>query len=239
MRLDVHLKEKGFFESREKARAAIAARAVLVNDREARKASQKVSENDKIELLDFEESRYVSRSALKLKHAIDTWKINFKDKVVLDIGASTGGFSQVALEAGAKRVFAVDVGYGQLHEKIKEDLRIVNMENCDARKLKLSEQVDTIVMDVSFISAFKILPQVTKFLKKDGELILLFKPQFELGKENVKKGIADKEKIPEALKDTKQQKLKKLGFSKIKSSASPVKGKDGNQEYLLYAKLGK
>ncbi len=239
MRLDIYLKEKGFFESREKARAAIAARAVLVNGSSAKKASYKVQDQDKIEIIEKEEFHYVSRAALKLLHAKREFSINFKNKTVIDIGSSTGGFSQVALEDGAKKIYAVDVGRNQMHDSLKYDERLTLLEQRDARDLskrQVKDKIDILVSDLSFISVFKVLPFVLDFLKNNAELIILFKPQFEVGKENLNKGIVKSEEASQEALALARERFQKLNLKVLGCTKSPIKGKEGNTEYLFYLK---
>ena len=239
MRLDVYLKEKGFFESRQKARAAIAARAVLVNGTLAQKASCKVQTQDKIEIIKKEEFRYISRAALKLLYAKRKFNISFKNKIVLDLGSSTGGFTQVALEAGAEKVYAVDVGTNQLHESLRQNQKIVLLENTDARKLskkEIKEDIDILIADLSFISIFKVLPNVLALLKSGAELVILFKPQFEVGKENLNKGIVKSEDAVQEALALARERFTKLKLQVLGLTKSPIKGKEGNTEYLFYLK---
>ena len=191
-----------------------------------------------MELKDFEELKFVSRAALKLLYAQKLWKINFKNKVVLDLGSSTGGFTQIALQGGARCVFAVDVGEKQMHKTLRQHPALILYEKQDARKLshnQITEKVDVLLADLSFISIFKVLPYVLKFLKPGSKVLLLFKPQFELGKGHIGKGGIVKKDAPlkQALTHAKEQ-LEALGFKWLNCAPSPQKGKSGNQEYLLF-----
>ncbi len=232
MRLDIYLKE--IYGSRAKAQEKIKQGKVRINGKIVKKASYIVKDNDKVET--EKEMQFVSRAALKLLHAKDLFKINFNGKVVLDIGASVGGFSQVALLGGAKKIYAVDVGTSQLHKNLREESRITVFENCDARLLnpnQIKEKVDIILIDLSFISTLKVLPSMTQFLKDDGKIIWLLKPQFELGREKIKKGIVKNESDIEFFLSNLNEKLSEINLKLLAKTKSPIKGKKGNQEYLL------
>ncbi len=233
MRLDEALVKKNLVETRSKAKELIKNEKVKVNNKIIKKPSFEVKDNDKIEIL---QKVYVSRAAWKLKNYLEKYNIDFKNKDVLDIGASTGGFSEVSLEKGAKEVVCVDVGKDQLHVKLKNDKRVKNFENTDIRVFKYDKKFDIVVSDVSFISLLKILDVVDKFSKSD--IILLFKPQFEVGK-NVrrdKRGVVlDKEAIKKA-RENFEKSAKNLGWKLIRSEESSIKGKEGNIEYIYHFK---
>ncbi len=233
LRLDIYLKEKMNI-SRQKAQELIESENVSVNKKCVTKPSYKVGEFDLVEVKDTSEVlKYVGRGGYKLEKAIEEFRLKI-DGICLDIGASTGGFTDCMLQNGAKKVYAVDVGSNQLVEKIKLDKRVISMENTDIRKADI-ERVDFIACDVSFISLKMILESVQRLLKDSGEAVLLIKPQFEAGKENIsKKGVVKNPKvhkkvIREIIEYAKMLKLfcKGLIFS-------PIKGGDGNIEYLLY-----
>ena len=233
MRLDEALVKKNLVETRSKAKELIKNEKVKVNNKIIKKPSFEVKDNDKIEIL---QKVYVSRAAWKLKNYLEKYNIDFKNKDVLDIGASTGGFSEVSLEKGAKEVVCVDVGKDQLHFKLKNDKRVKNFENTDIRVFKYDKKFDIVVSDVSFISLLKILDVVDKFSKSD--IILLFKPQFEVGKEvkRDKRGVVlDKEAIKKA-RENFENETKKLGWRLIRSEESSIKGKEGNIEYIYHFK---
>ena len=204
---------------------------VLVNEQKIDKPGTQVPEDAAIRLLG-EKLKYVSRGGLKLEKALQIFPISVKGKTVADIGASTGGFSDCALQNGAVRVYAVDVGYGQLAWKLRNDERVVNMERTNVRYLEadsLGEQVDAATIDVAFISLDKVLPAVHKLLKPTGFVIALIKPQFEAGKENVgKKGVVRDPKVHAGV-------IKKVVAG---LDFSPIKGPEGNIEYLLHLTLG-
>ena len=241
VRLDTYLAEQGFFESRARAQAAIMAGQVLVDEQKIDKPGTAIKPGAAIRLLG-DQLKYVSRGGLKLEKALQVFPVTVEGKVMADIGASTGGFTDCALQNGASKVYAVDVGYGQLAWKLRSDPRVVNMERTNARTLdetSLPEQVDAASIDVAFISLEKILPAVKKILKPNGFVIALIKPQFEAGKEHIgKKGVV---KDPDVHKEVINR---IIGFAKAEGFGiggldfSPVKGPEGNIEYLLYLTAG-
>ena len=237
IRLDTLLVEQGYFESRTRAQAAVMAGQVLVDEQKTDKPGTPVKPEAKIRLLG-DQLKYVSRGGLKLEKALQVFPVTVAGKVMADIGASTGGFTDCALQNGAAKVYAIDVGYGQLAWKLRSDPRVVNRERTNARTLdenSLPEPVDAVSIDVAFISLEKILPAVKKILKPDGFVIALIKPQFEAGKELIgKKGVV---KDPEVHKEVIQRIIsiaKAEGFGIGGLDFSPVKGPEGNIEYLLY-----
>ena len=239
-RLDLLLIERGIVQSRERAKARIMAGQVLVDGKKIDKPGTGVNFESEIRLLG-EDLPFVSRGGLKLAGAIEDFNLKFNHKTVLDVGASTGGFTDCALKHGAVKVFAVDVGYGQLAWKLRQDPRVVNMERTNARYLSpedLGENVDTATIDVAFISLKKILPSVFTLIKPDGEIIALIKPQFEAGRERVgKKGVV---KDPEVHKEVIQDIFKftaEQGWFMTALSASPIKGPEGNIEFLSYLQM--
>ena len=237
-RIDVLLVERGLFESRSKAQAAIEAGGVRVNGETISKPSETVSEQ--AEIVAEAAHPWVGRGALKLAHAMAHWLISPADKIVLDIGASTGGFTQVCLAGGAEQVYAVDVGRGQLHPQVADDPRVVNLEGLDARKLEashMSEAPELIVCDASFIGLHKALPAALRLAAPGADLIALVKPQFEVGPARVGKGgvVKDEAARQDAL-DGVRSFLEGEGWRVIGSIDSPVEGSDGNREYLLHAR---
>ncbi|MGM9567747.1 MAG: TlyA family RNA methyltransferase [Clostridia bacterium] len=235
-RLDVILLERNLFPSREKARTAIMTGRILIHGNKETKAGTMIAEDTEIEVIGHD-LPYVSRGGLKLEKAVKAFELDFKDKTVLDIGASTGGFTDCSLQNGAKKVYAVDVGYGQLAWSLRSDSRVVVLEKVNARYLteeQVPEPADFIVMDASFISLKKLIPHLIPFLKEDGAFVSLIKPQFEAGKEKVgKKGVVrdpavHKEVICDLLAFFKEQCL-----SVEKLTFSPIKGPEGNREYLV------
>lgn len=240
-RLDAYLTDKGFFESRAKAQAAIMAGQVLVDERKIDKPGTAVKEDAAIRLLG-EQLRYVSRGGLKLEKALQVFPISVKGKVMADIGASTGGFTDCALQNGAVKVYAIDVGYGQLAWKLRNDPRVINMERTNARALdetSLPEPVEGASVDVAFISLDKILPAVKKILEPGGFVLALIKPQFEAGKEKVgKKGVVRDPAIHDEVIKSVIAFARAEGFGIGGLDFSPVKGPEGNIEYLLYLTTG-
>lgn len=236
-RLDLLLVEKGIINSREKAKACIMEGKVYVDGQKVDKAGEKVSFNANIEYRG-ETLKYVSRGGLKLEKAMKTYNISLENKVCMDIGASTGGFTDCMLQNGASKVFSVDVGYGQFAWKLRTDERVVCMERTNIRYVTLEdigEPLDFASIDVSFISLKKIMPATINLLKDDGEVVALIKPQFEAGREKVgKKGVVreistHKEVVHDIIDFLLQQNLNVLGVS-----FSPIKGPEGNREYLVY-----
>ncbi len=238
IRLDRLLFEKGLVESREKARALILEGSVLVNGVVVDKAGAQVKPDDALVL----KSRmpYVSRGGLKLEHAIEEFRINVKDKTAVDGGASTGGFTDCLLQYGAKKVYAVDVGYGQFHWKLRNDKRVVLLEKTNIRYLDtglIPDRVDIAVIDVSFISLLKVMPKVLEFLSPGGEIIALIKPQFEAGKKDVGKGgvVRDEDKRREIVERIKHE-SEKMWLEVLGTTTSPLRGPKGNVEFLIYAR---
>lgn len=239
-RIDVLLVEKGFFESREKAKASIMAGVVYVDEQKIDKAGEEVSADAKIEVRG-NVCPYVSRGGLKLEKAINSFGVNLKDKVCMDIGASTGGFTDCMLQNGAKKVFSVDVGYGQFAWKLRQDERVVCMERTNIRYVteeQIGEKLDFASIDVSFISLTKVLPVAFNLLKDEGEVVALIKPQFEAGREQVgKKGVVRDSKVHKEVIEKVIGFSRNIGFGVKNLSFSPIKGPEGNIEFLLY--LGK
>jgi len=236
-RLDLLLVEKGIITSRERAKACIMEGKVYVNDQKVDKAGEKVSYNANIEYRGAT-LKYVSRGGLKLEKAMKTYNISLEDKVCMDIGASTGGFTDCMLQNKAAKVFSVDVGYGQFAWKLRTDERVVCMERTNIRYVTLEnigEALDFASIDVSFISLKKIMPATLNILKDDGEVVALIKPQFEAGREKVgKKGVVreistHKEVVYGIVDFLLEKDLNVLGVG-----YSPIKGPEGNREYLVY-----
>lgn len=236
-RLDKILVQRKLVSSRVRAEKIIKETGVKVNGKLITKTGKRFPPDCQIELL-AEELPWVSRGAVKLLEAIDKWDPVIRNKVFLDIGASTGGFTEVLLENGANKVYCVDVGTNQLHTKLKEDIRVVDLEKTHVRELTpklIPEEVDGCVVDVSFISLTKIFPFIHPFLKKGAFVIALVKPQFEVGKKNIGKGgiVRDKKLYPEVIQSIKESAtLNQLKFSDVISS--PILGGNGNHEFLMY-----
>ena len=236
-RLDVALVERGLFDSRAKARAAIEAGRVRVAGAPVVRPSELVEDDAAIEAQAAHP--WVGRGALKLAHALAIWPTTMAGAVVLDVGASTGGFTEVCLAAGAGRVYAVDVGRGQLHPKVASDPRVVSLQATDARTLSATaivEPVDLIVCDVSFIGLAKALPAALALARPGGVLIALVKPQFEVGPARVGKGgvVRDPAARAEAVASVRAF-LEGQGWSVLAVAPSPILGGDGNEEFLLRA----
>ena len=238
-RLDVYLTENKYFESRSKATQAILAGAISVNDEIQKKSSFLVEENTNIKILK-QTDRYVSRAGYKLEGAIQNFGIDFSGKVVLDIGASTGGFTDCALQHGAKKVFAVDTGSCQLHESLKSDKRIVNLEKTNAIDLdqKYFDKANIIVCDVSFVSGVYLFQKISSKIKSGTPIIWLIKPQFECGKRVISKfkGVITNENLALQIAENAIFTLQVFDFEKLGFMKSPIKGGDGNCEFLAYVK---
>ncbi len=238
-RADVVLVERGFFASRARAQEAIAAGLVTVNGAAIRKASDGVAADATITA--EQPHPYVSRGGVKLAAALDAFRIDPNGKICLDIGASTGGFTEVLLMRGAAHVYAVDVGHGQLHPKVAGDPRVTNLEGTDARSVSgelVPQAADLLVSDVSFISLKLVLPAAVALLRPSAELAVLVKPQFEAGRDHVKKGIVRDEAVHRAVCETMTAFVASLGFEIIGLVPSPIEGGDGNREFLLGARRG-
>lgn len=236
-RLDTAVFELGLAESRSKAAALIMAGQIFVNGQKETKAGYTVKEKDNIEL-HGKQMPFVSRGGYKLEKAMKAFDISLKDNVCMDIGASTGGFTDCMLQSGACKVYSIDVGYGQLAWKLRTDERVVNLERTNFRYLTketVTEEIDFASIDVSFISLKKILPVLFDFLKENGRTAALIKPQFEAGRDKVgKKGVVrDIETHKDVVKDITSFAYE-TGFSVIGLDFSPIRGPEGNIEYLMY-----
>ncbi|HKO44576.1 MAG TPA: TlyA family RNA methyltransferase [Pyrinomonadaceae bacterium] len=242
-RIDKLLVERGVAESRTKAQAMVMAGAVLANEQRISKPSDLIPTDAEIRVkgADDPASRYVGRGGLKLEAALREFELDVQDRVCLDVGASTGGFTDCLLQHGARRVFAIDVGHNQIDWRLRTDPRVEVREGINARYLQLEDfdaEFDFIVMDVSFISATKVLPALVPLLKQDGRLVTLIKPQFEVGRGEVGKGgiVREPEKRARVVEEVNRA-AEKLGLSARKVIESPVQGADGNVEFLaLYEK---
>ena len=239
-RLDLLLVEQGHFSSRERAKATIMAGKVLVNEVKIEKAGTMVPADGTIRILG-EIHPFVSRGGLKLQKGLAEFNILLDGLVMADIGASTGGFSDCALQAGARKVYAIDVGYGQLDWKIRQDSRVVVWERTNIRnvtKESFGDPIDFVGIDVSFISLSLVLPVVKEFLDSAGKVICLIKPQFEAGKERVgKNGVVRDPKVHQAVLTEVLRKIVEIGFSIQGLSFSPIRGPEGNIEFLAYLDL--
>jgi 23S rRNA (cytidine1920-2'-O)/16S rRNA (cytidine1409-2'-O)-methyltransferase len=239
-RLDKLLVDRGLTTSRERAQALILAGKVLVNEQKIEKAGASIDSGSALRLLG-EDLRYVSRGGLKLEKALEYWRIDLHGKVCLDVGASTGGFSDCMLQHGAAKVIAVDTGYGQMDFGLRNDPRIRLLEKTNARYLEPSdvgEPIDFIAMDVSFISATMVLPAVIRAASSCVQLVVLVKPQFEAGRELVGKGgIVRDESAQRAAVARVEAALAELGCVRSEWIESPILGGGGNREFLLHAEF--
>lgn len=247
IRLDKLLLERGFVSSRERAQALVLAGKVLVNDQKIEKSGTMVESNSAVRILG-EDLKYVGRGGLKLERALDYWSIDASNKVCLDVGASTGGFTDCLLQHGAARVIAVDTGQGQIAFKLRQNPRVRLLEKTNARYLtreQVGEAIDLIAMDVSFISATLLLPPViaaafpnAAAARRARELIVLVKPQFEVGREKVGKGgiVKDEAAQQQAIEKVRSA-VVALGPESTDVIDSPILGAEGNREFLLWAKF--
>ena len=246
-RLDKLLVNRGLAASRERAQALILAGKVLVDEQKFEKAGAQVEEECAIRLLG-EDLKYVGRGGLKLERALEHWKISVEGKICIDIGASTGGFTDCLLQHGAARVIAIDTGYGQMDFKLRQDARVRLLEKANARYLTreiLGETADFVAMDVSFISATLVLPAVVHAAfpnsaeeRAGRQIVVLVKPQFEAGREHVGKGgIVRDEAAQKAAVEKVRAALVQLGVLRTDSIESPILGAEGNREFLLYGEF--
>jgi 23S rRNA (cytidine1920-2'-O)/16S rRNA (cytidine1409-2'-O)-methyltransferase len=239
-RLDKLLVERGLVESREKAHALVIAGRVLVNGQKIEKPGAQVAGDAAVRLLG-EPMRYVSRGGFKLEAALEAFGIGLPGKICLDIGASTGGFTDCMLQRGAVRVYAVDVGRGQMDWRLRNDPRVVLVEKLNARRLSpadIPEPADLVAVDVSFISATLIVPRLPAVMKRPGDCVVLVKPQFEVGRGQVGRGgiVHDPELHAAAVRKVRGA-AEEAGFVAAGYLPSPIPGAEGNQEFLLYLKL--
>lgn len=238
-RLDIVLFERGFAESREKAKALIMSGIVYVNDQKEIKAGRDIKPLDVVEVRGST-LKYVSRGGLKLEKAMQSFPITLNGSVCMDIGASTGGFTDCMLQNGAVKVYSIDVGYGQLAWKLRSDERVVNLERTNFRYVtreQIPDCIDFASVDVSFISLKLILPVMYELLKDGGEAVCLIKPQFEAGRENVgKKGVVRDPAVHESVIKTVTEFAVEQKFQVLGLEHSPVKGPEGNIEYLMHVK---
>lgn len=236
-RIDTLLHERGFFESREKARASIMSGIIFVNGQRVDKPGSTVPDDADIEIRG-NTLQYVSRGGLKLEKAVEVFDISLDGVIAADIGASTGGFTDCMLQNGASKVYAVDVGYGQLAWKLRIDDRVVVMERTNIRNVTtehITEQLDFASIDVSFISLKLVLPVVKMLLKPGGKAVALVKPQFEAGREKVgKKGVVRDPEVHLEVIEAFLGHAKTAGLSVLSLSYSPIKGPEGNIEFLAY-----
>jgi 23S rRNA (cytidine1920-2'-O)/16S rRNA (cytidine1409-2'-O)-methyltransferase len=245
LRIDKLLVERGLVPSRERAQAMILAGRVMVNEQKVEKSGANVEQDAEIRLLG-DDLRYVGRGGLKLERALEHWAIDPTGYTCMDVGASTGGFTDCLLQHGAAKVIAVDTGYGQIDARLRGDERVKLLEKTNARFLEsamVAEPVQMVAMDVSFISATLVLPAVLKAafaakVDEAGHLVVLVKPQFEVGREKVGKGgIVRDEKAQQGAVEKVKEAVQELGGREIDVIESPILGAEGNKEFLLYAKF--
>ncbi len=235
-RIDLIMVERGLAPSRERAQALIMEGRVRVDGTVVDKPGRMVAPEVKVEV--EVEKIYVSRGGFKLEAALGAFKVNPSGKLAMDVGASTGGFTQCLLEHGAKRVYAIDVGYGIISEKLRKDPRVVLLERTNIRYLKretIPEDIDIATIDVSFISLKLVLPKVKEFTGRNGEIVALIKPQFEVGKGEVEKGgvIKDEKKHKRVIEEISRF-SEIIGLTPLKVIESPIMGKDGNREFFIH-----
>ncbi|MDH4028130.1 MAG: TlyA family RNA methyltransferase [Nitrospirota bacterium] len=238
IRIDMLLLDRGLAESREKAKALILAGNVLVNGIVIDKPGALVRPEDDLSIKD--RLPYVSRGGLKLAHALKEFNIDVNGKTAMDIGASTGGFTDCLLQHGAKKVYAIDVGYGQFEWSLRRSEKVFLMEKTNIRYLDrdmVPDEIDIAAVDVSFISLLKVMPNISGFLKTSGEVVALIKPQFEAGRKDVGKGgvVRDEARRLEIVSMIKTE-FENMGFDVLGTTTSPVKGPKGNVEYLIYSR---
>jgi 23S rRNA (cytidine1920-2'-O)/16S rRNA (cytidine1409-2'-O)-methyltransferase len=235
-RLDQLVVEKGLAPSRERARSLIMAGYVIIDGQPVTKAGAQVDSAADVTLL-VPDHPYVGRGGLKLAHALDTFHIAVEGREALDIGASTGGFTDVLLQRGAARVVALDVGHGQIDWRLRQDPRVVVIEHFNARHLTpadLPARVDLVVIDVSFISLRQIFPVIPPLLQPGADVVALVKPQFEAGRDEVRKGIIRDEAVHARVVDEVAAAAAGLGLARVATTPSPITGQKGNVEFLLH-----
>jgi len=236
-RLDILLVEKGFFPSREKAKGAIMAGEILVERERVDKSGQRIKVESNISVIE-KKTAFVSRGGEKLEKAIKKFDILVKGKRVIDVGASTGGFTDCLLKYGAEKVYCIDVGYGQLAWKLQKDSRVIIVDRTNIRYLtadKFDDLFEIAAIDVSFISLDKVLPAVYNLIKEKGEVVALIKPQFEAGREFIQKGgLVKKAEVHQMVIERVGDKAQEMGFSIQGLTFSPLKKTSGNIEYLIY-----
>lgn len=233
-RLDVLIFERGLCETRSKAQAIVMEGMVIVNGKKITKSGTQVSDDDIIEI--EKQNPYVSRGGLKLESVLKSFNMDFTNKTCMDIGASTGGFTDCMLQHGAKKVYAVDVGTAQLHYKLRNDKRVVNIENINFRyfdKSLLKDIIDIITIDVSFISLDKILPLASEIISQTGFIVAMIKPQFELEPSEIKKGVVKDDRLRQKAINKIKDFSKSLNLEILKEQDSGIKGPKGNLEHFV------
>ena len=239
MRLDQYLVENGYFETRNKAKVAIEEGSISVNDKVITKSSKDILDTDIVKITG-DVCPFVSRGGYKLLHAIESFYLDFKDKVIVDIGASTGGFTDCSLQHGAKRVYSIDVGSDQLDKKLRNNPNVISLENTNIKDIPFfNEKIDYFVMDVSFVSIENLLPGISKFITDDNALVCLIKPQFEVGKMYLKNGIVKDKNLHIHVISNLMKELANYGLNITKLIPSPILGGSGNKEYLALVERNK
>ncbi len=237
IRIDRLLTERGLAESRQKAQAFVIAGQVLADEQKITKPGQQVAPEAEIRIL-APAPKYVSRAGVKLEAALENFRLSVGDKVCLDVGSSTGGFTDCLLQHGAAKVYAVDVGTAQLHWKIRQDERVIVRERINARYLDsavVPEPVQFVSCDVSFISVTLIFPAIRPLLTAEAELVVLAKPQFEVGRGQVGKGgIVEDPELHQQVTEKVRKALQQIGFRRVDEMESPIRGAEGNKEFLLH-----
>jgi 23S rRNA (cytidine1920-2'-O)/16S rRNA (cytidine1409-2'-O)-methyltransferase len=236
VRLDQMLMQLGYAQSRERAKALIQAGHVIIDKKIITKVATRCTPDVTIEVT-IKDIPWVSRAALKLEKALEIWPSNVTDTVCLDIGASTGGFTEVLLQRGAKKVYALDVGHNQLASRILNDPRVINMEGTNIRatkKAQFIEPIDIITTDVSFISLKLVLPKIAELLRSTGKAFVLIKPQFEVGRKGTQNGIVRDPALHQQVIDTILALAIEEGLAPEGVAKSPIEGMEGNKEFLLY-----
>ncbi len=234
-RLDKALVLRGLAGSRGRSKELIKEGAVSHNGKVTTDPSEETAEDD-IVVLSRNDIPWVSRSALKLLHALDHFTVDVTGKYVVDIGAATGGFTEILLSRGAAHVYALDVGHGQLHERLRADKRVTNMEGVHIKEVKREDfplKAELVTIDVSFISLTKVLEEAMSLLEKGGRIIALIKPQFEVGKEAINKGLVKDEKLRQRVIAEVALYARSLGLTVSDAEPSPILGGDGNKEFLI------
>ena len=233
-RIDLFLVKSGYAKSRERAKILIENGFVFVDGRLIEKPSNKIGSNSKIDVRG-EDIKWVSRAGLKLEHAFNYWDIDVNGSVCVDIGSSTGGFTEVLLDGGASKIYSVDVGKGQLDKILRDNKKIVVMEETNIKNC-VFENIDFITTDVSFISIKKIIPNISSFLKSEGEAVLLIKPQFEVGKKFIKRGVVRESDLHKKVVEDIKSFAFKYNLNTLDVIESPIKGISGNKEFLAHIK---
>ena len=235
-RIDQLLVEKQLVETRTKAKAMIMAGQIFVDEKQIKKSGEMFKEDVRIKVKNLQ-PKWVSRGAFKILHALNNFDIEINNKTCLDLGASTGGFSQVLLKKGAKKIYSVDVGKNQLHEKLQIENKIINIEKTNARYLTsatIKDKIDIIVCDVSFISMIKVIEPCLKFLTNNGQIIALIKPQFEAKKKEIKKGVVLDKNVHLRICDEYKKWFEENCLMKVIGLVeSPIQGPKGNKEFLI------